>query len=111
MTYDECVYPNKAVYECGDGFELSRETTRKCQIDGEWTNDAPECEPEEEEEDEDDYGSGINRCYIEREQKIDIMCMLYSLVDKPLICSKKRMQRLSRRFVYVNVSLVVSTGC
>ena len=72
VTYDERVYPNEAVYECEDGFELSGEATRECQIDGDWTNDAPECEPEEEEEEEEeeeDDGKGINRCYIEREQK------------------------------------------
>ena len=85
VTYDERVYPNEAVYECEDGFELSGEATRECQINGEWTNDAPECKPEEEEEEEEeeeDDGKGINRCYnIEREQKIDIMCMLVWLIS------------------------------
>ena len=46
VTYDERVYPNEAVYECENGFELSGGATRKCQIDGDWSGDAPACEPE-----------------------------------------------------------------
>ena len=44
VTYDdERLYPNEAVYECDDGFELSGVASRKCQIEGEWADDAPEC--------------------------------------------------------------------
>ena len=45
VTYDDGrLYPNEAVYECDDGFELSGVASRKCQIEGEWADDAPECE-------------------------------------------------------------------
>ena len=51
VTYDERVYPNEAVYECDNGFELRGDATRKCEIDGEWAGDAPECQPASKRED------------------------------------------------------------
>ena len=54
VTYDERLYPNEAVYECDDELELSGDATRKCQIDGEWAGDAPECEPEEDDDEEEE---------------------------------------------------------
>ena len=40
------VYPGEATYECADGFELSGATTLKCEIEGEWSENAPVCEAE-----------------------------------------------------------------
>ena len=50
VTVDDRFYPSEATYECADGFDLSGVATRKCQIKGEWTDDAPVCESTEEEE-------------------------------------------------------------
>ena len=66
MTYDERVYPNEAVYECEDGFELSGGATRKCQIDGEWSGDAPECDPE---------SKGVDYC---KGREVEKWCLVYS---------------------------------
>ena len=44
VSYDDRIYPNDAEYSCDDGFDLEGEATRMCQIDGEWTGEAPVCE-------------------------------------------------------------------
>ena len=44
VTQEERIYPNEAEYSCDDGFELEGEAVRMCQIDGEWTGEAPICE-------------------------------------------------------------------
>ena len=46
VSYDDRLYPNNAEYSCDDGFELEGEPTRMCQLDGEWTEEAPSCEEE-----------------------------------------------------------------
>ena len=46
VTVEVLLYPNEATYECSDGFNLVGNATRKCQISGEWTEEAPTCEEE-----------------------------------------------------------------
>ena len=46
VTVEELLYPNEATYECSDGFNLVGNATSKCQISGEWTEEAPTCEEE-----------------------------------------------------------------
>ena len=42
-TDDDCNYWRRATYECDEDLELDGVEVRDCQLDGEWTEDAPSC--------------------------------------------------------------------
>ena len=43
VDVDKRLYPGEATYSCDSGFELDGVSSRKCQINGTWEEDAPLC--------------------------------------------------------------------